>query len=96
MDRQLAQVFEKYEIPDEYPESLLRAIQKTRDKIHNIDLYEKRTEEYIRELDRELHAWIRKFIVLFKAEQINTNNFVQLFSKLFSLLRIDKLSIANT
>lgn len=95
MDEQLAKVFEKYGIPGEYPESLLDAIQKTRDKIHNLELYNNRTDEYIKELDKELHKWIKRFIVLFKTEKINTNNFIQLFSKLFSLLRIDKVSILN-
>ena len=95
MDDQLAQVFAKYGIPGEYPESLLGAIKKTRDKIHNLELYDKRTEEYIKELDKELHKWIKRFIVLFRTETINTDNFIQLFSKLFSLLKIDKISIFN-
>lgn len=95
MDAQLAKVFEKYGIFEEYPESLFGAIQKTRDKIHNLDLYNNKTEEYIKELDKELHKWIKRFIVLLRTEKINTNNFIQLFSKLFSLLKIDKVSIFN-
>ncbi|MEI6710817.1 MAG: hypothetical protein WCK88_00675 [bacterium] len=92
---ELADVFKKYAIPGEHPESLLSAIQGTRDKIHDLKLYGK-TEEYIKELDKELRKWIRIFIVLFKKEELNTHNFVQIFSKLFSLLRIDKISIFNS
>ena len=66
MDHQLAEVFEKYTIPGEHPESLLKAIQNTRNKIHNLDLYDKKVDKYIEELDVELRKWIKIFIRLFK------------------------------
>lgn len=96
MYEQLIQVLEKYAMSKEQPESVLRAIQETRDKIHDLQLYEKQTDKYIQELDREIQKWIRRFTTILKGDKIDVNNFVQLFSKLFSLLRIDKKNIYNS